>query len=63
MEEYLRNYTEDFFDDLLYFFCRPSYKNLVKVLKYFEFSHLKRYKVESMYWKDKDITKTHADDF
>jgi hypothetical protein len=45
------------------FFCKPSYKNLVKVLKYFKFSHLKRYKVESMYWKDKDITKTHADDF
>jgi hypothetical protein len=63
MESFLKEYIQDFIDDFLWFIINPSYKNLRNAARYFSISYYKRYKLELTYWKDKDVRKSHADDF
>jgi len=63
MKEILKEYIKDFMDDFLWFVINPSYKNLRKAVRYFSPSYYSKYRLESTYWKDKDVINTHADDF
>jgi hypothetical protein len=63
MGSILKEYIQNFIDDFLWFIINPSYKNLVKVARYFSIFYYKRYKLELTYWKDKDVKETRADDF
>ena len=63
MGRFFKQYILDFVEDLLQFLVDPTYENLKNVVRYFSLSYYKRYKLESAYWKGKDVHTTHADDF
>ena len=63
MGSFLKEYIQDFIDDFLWFLINPAYKNLRNVVRYLSLSYYKIYKLELAYWKDKDVHRTHADDF
>jgi len=63
MRGFLKQYIQDFVDDIIWFLINPSYKNLKNVVRYFSVSFYKRQKIEAEYWKDKDIYNSHADEF
>jgi hypothetical protein len=63
MGRFFKQYIQDFVDDFLWFLINPSYKNLKNVVRYLSPSFYKRQKLEMVYWKDKDVYNSHADDF
>jgi len=63
MKSYLKLYLEDFVDDLFWFLFNPSFKNLKNVLTYLDPNKYRKYKIEMIYWKDKDVKYLRADNF
>jgi hypothetical protein len=63
MGSFLKEYIQDFIDDFIWFLINPSYKNLKNVVRYLSPSFYKKQKLEMVYWKDKDVYNSHADDF
>jgi hypothetical protein len=63
MGRFLKQYIQHFVDDLLWFLINPNYENLKRVVRYLSPSFYKKQKLEMVYWKDKDVYNSHADDF